>query len=264
MTASSLRIDAGAEPSFLTPPAYGVGSFLVHVRVTPRGSLDVIRVFAGDTGIQDVARGETSRSKLRAEFEGLAKTLRTRPIAMPAPYVAARIRALVDEDRAAGRALSPRDAKVLEALPAGDDPPHPTRAWPEVPDAAARVADSLSLHGEAEVSRWLPSGRAVAFVSEHVARAREGGAGADDDETRAAFSAAIDAFYDETERRRLALALRDVAVLFGASRRVEQARSAIAVADALASTAAPHDVPFVFGLFYKFLLARREAEARKG
>ena len=83
MTERALRIEVTGEPSFITPPAYGVGSFLVHVRVTPRGSLDVIRVFAGDTGIQDVARGESSRTKLRGEFEGLAKTLHTRPIQVP-------------------------------------------------------------------------------------------------------------------------------------------------------------------------------------
>lgn len=268
MSDRALRIDVTGEPSFITPPSYGVGSFLVHVRVTPRGSLDVIRVFAGDTGIQDVARGETSRTKLRAEFDGLAKTLHTRPIQMPGDYVAARIRALVEEDRAAGRALSERDAKIIDALPViSPEPAHPTRAWPAPDDVAARLEGSLALHGEAEVSRWLPSGRAIAFVSEHVSRTRGAVSdpGADDDaETRGAFSTAIDAFYSPVERRRLALALRDVAVLFGASRRVDRAMTALAVADALESEGgpAPHEIPFVFGLYYKYMLARREADKK--
>lgn len=263
MSDHALRIEVTGEPSFITPPAYGVGSFLVHVRVTPSGSLDVIRVFAGDTGIQDVARGETSRTKLRGEFEGLAKTLHTRPIQVPGAYVAARIRSLVEEDRAAGRALSERDEKVIAALPViTPEPPHPTRAWPAPEGVPARLEDSLSLHGEAEVSRWLPSGRAIAFVSEHVGARAKGAA--DDVETRDAFAAAIDAFYTPVERRRLALALRDVAVLFGASRRVDRAMSAIAVADALEAEGgpAPHEIPFVFGLFYKYMLARREADAK--
>lgn len=266
----ALRIEVAGEASFLTPPAYGVGSFLVHIRVTPSGSLDVIRVFAGDAGIQDVARGESSRTKLREEFEGLAKTLHTRPIAMPGLYVAARIQLLVDEHRAAGRTLDERSERILAALPqVSGELPHPTRAWAFPEGAAARVDDSLALHGEAEVSRWLPSGRAVASVSAFVAERRKGvdltAATPDDDhETRDAFAEGIDAFYTPLERRRLALALRDVAVLFGASRRVDRAMTAVAVAAALEAEGegarAAHEVPFVFGLFYKYILARRESD----
>lgn len=266
MSEAPLRVEVPGEPSYITSPAFGVGSFFVHVRVTRSGSLDVVRVFAGDKGIEDIARGETTRKRLRAEFEALSKKLHARPIQMPADYVAARIAEVVAEHRGRGAALSERDEAILASIPAASSPPaHPTRTWPAADDPAALIEDSLRLHAEAELSRWLPSGRAVARVAEELGERPVGGETADDrdEETRERFAAAVDAFYDDAERRRLALALRDVAVVLGATRRVTLAQMARSVADALEDPSdarrRPRDIPFVFGLFYKYILAHREA-----
>lgn len=266
MSSESLRLDVPGEPSYVTSPAFGVGSFFVHVRVTRSGALDVVRVFAGDKGIEDIARGETTRKRLRAEFDALSKKLRARPIQVPAAYVAARIAEVVAEHRARGLAISPRDEEILASLPSVEGTiRHPTAAWPAGGDPAARIDDSLSLHAEPELSRWLPSGRAVSAIAESLGENPVEASDEDerDEETRARFAEAVDAFYDVAERRRLSLALRDVAVVLGATRRVELARMAIDVADALEDTREgarrPRDIPFVFGLFYKFILAHRAA-----
>ncbi|MEZ4392593.1 MAG: hypothetical protein R3A48_16010 [Polyangiales bacterium] len=254
MSDAPLRVEVPGEPSYITSPAYGVGSFFVHVRVTRSGALDVVRVFAGDQGIEDIARGETTRKRLRAEFEALSKKLHARPIQMPADYVAARIAEVVAEHRGRGAALSERDELILASMPPLAAPPsHPTRAWPALEDAAALVEDSLRLHAEAELSRWLPSGRAVARVAEELGERPAEGETVDDrdEETRERFAAAVDAFYDDAERRRLALALRDVAVVLGATKRVTLAKTAIAVADALEDPSEarrrPRDIPSCSG-----------------
>jgi hypothetical protein len=262
----ALRIEVPGEPSFITSPAYGVGTFLVHAAVKPSGALDIVRVFASDKGVEDVARGETSRKALRAEFEALAKKLHAKPIPMAGPYVASRIAEVIDEHRARGGALSEKDEAALASLPTiAPGAAHPTSAWPAAGDVTALLEDSLRLHGEPEVSRWLPSGRAVDAVARGLAGRGEIPEGTDTDEaTRALFADGVDLFYDDRERRRLALALRDAAVVFGASRRVSSAHMARVVADALEDPTdarrRPRDIPFVFGLFYKYILARREAD----
>lgn len=266
MSEVALRIEVPGEPSFITSPAYGVGTFLVHAAVKPSGALDIVRVFASDKGVEDVARGETSRKALRAEFEALAKKLHAKPIPMAGPYVASRIAEVIDEHRERGGSLSEKDEAALASLPnIAPGAPHPTSAWPAAGDAAALFEDSLRLHGEPEVSRWLPSGRAVDAVARGLAGRGEIPEGADTDEaTRALFADGVDLFYDDRERRRLALALRDAAVVLGASRRVSSAQMARVVADALEDATEarrrPRDIPFVFGLFYKYILARREAD----
>lgn len=266
MSPAARRIELRGEPSFITSPAYGVGTFLVHASVLPSGALDIVRVFASDKGVEDVARGQTTRGALRTEFDALAKKLHARPIPMEGAYVASRIAEVVEEHRARGASLSERDEAALASLPpATPRAPHPASAWPREGDAAELLADSLRLHGEPEVSRWLPSGRAVDAVARTLAaRALEAGEGDADERTRELFAEGVDEFYDPQERRRLALALRDVAVVLGASRRVDRAFMALAVADALEDPTParprPRDIPFVFGLFYKYIIARREAD----
>ncbi len=262
------RIPVAGEPSFVSTAGVDGIQFLVHVTVGRGGGLSVVRVIlAGDGTVSDVTHGDTSRTKLRAEFDELGQRTRVRVGPAPGPYVAWRIHQAVAAHRAARKTLSPAVASILARVaPVEGEVAHPARALSPVADAPLHIAASLDLHGEPEFRFVVPPGRAVDAVAAYV---EAHGSGADDPEgeaTRAAFLKGIDAFYTPAERARLATQLRDAALAFAASQRPAKALSAVAAAEALedGSPAAPppHEIPFVMAMFYKFMLVRREMQNR--
>jgi len=254
------------EASYVSTAGVDGIQFLVHVGIGRGGALSVVRVILkGDGTVSDVVFGETSRTKLRAEFDELAQRTRVRVGPASGPYVAWRIQQAVAAHREAGKVVTPAMQSVLARVPVVEaEVPHPAKALSPVDDAELHLAASLDLHGEPEFRFVVPPGRAIDAVANYV---EAHGSSADDPEgeaTRAAFLGGIDAFYTPAERTRLATQLRDAALTFVATQRPARALTAVATADALEDTRStalpPHEVPFVMAMFYKFMLVRREMQ----
>lgn len=268
MSSLPQRLAFAGEPSYLSTPTATSVQFLVHTRLLPSGSLSCTRVLVDPSGIQDVEFDESSRTKLRDEFGRVLRELKVRMVAAPQAHVAARIHEALAAHLAAGKTLNASATRALGLIPKPDGPvPHPTRLLSPVPDAAERVERSFALHTEPEVNPLLPTKEEIDGVGDYVSKH----SGASDrpvvtvgfvDPTLQALREAINVVCSRATLDRLALQLRDVALVFAATRRPELALDAVAVADALdaagAGGAAPDKIPYVFGLFYKFALVQRE------
>jgi hypothetical protein len=262
------------EASYVSTPTATSVQFLVYTRLLPSGSLSCTRVLVDPTGIHDVEFDESSRTKLRGEFERVLRELKVRMVAAPPTYVAARIHEALAAHLAAGKTLTPSATRALGLIPKPDAAvPHPTRRLSPVAAAAERVERSLALHTEPEVNPLLPTKEEIDavgdYVSKHSAPSGEpvvtiGFV----DPTLKALREGINVACTRATLDRLALQLRDVALVFAATRRPELALDAVAVADALDAAgeqgARPDQIPFVFGLFYKFALVQREYAKAQG
>lgn len=266
MTSLAQRLAFAGEPSYLSSPNSTAVQFLIHARVVKSGAIACVRVLADPDGVQDVEADESSRSRVRDEFERVRRDFKMRVVPAPEPYVAWRIHAAVAAHEAAGKTLSPAWQRALATVPRPDGlVAHPTKALSPVPDAEARVERSLALHTEPEINALLPSKREIEAVGHHVAqRDREPAValGALADPTLIALREAISLACTSESLDRLATQLRDVALVFAATRRPELALDAVATADAIDAAGeggtAPDKIPYVFGLFYKFALVQRE------
>jgi hypothetical protein len=262
------RLAFPGEASYVSSPTATSVQFLIHTRVLPSGALACTRVLVDPWAIHDVEFDESSRTRLRDEFARVLRELKVRMAPAPGAYVAARIHAAMAAHTLAGKTLGLNAAKAIAMVPKPDgDVPHPSLALGPIADAAARVERSLNLHAEPEVNPLLPSKEEIEAVGDYVAKH---GASGDEptvtvgfvDPTLAALRAGMNAACGRPTLDRLALQLRDVALVFATTRRPELALDAVAVADALDAAGdggvAPDQVPFVFGLFYKFALVQRE------
>jgi hypothetical protein len=264
-----VRIPIEGEPSYLSLANLTGFEFFDHVQVMRSGSLDVVTVGLDPDGVQKVSRAETSRKKFREMLDQLARDFDVRMAPAPGEYVAWRVRQALQDCASAGRkGADYHAAKLLERLPeVAAEPRHPALVLSPVRDAEARVTRSYELHQEPELARWIPRDKALDVLKQHVDRhQREGAAGlheglspeAKSDRVQSVVHEAIDEFYTPAERARLATELRDAALLFVTTRRPERALDAVAVADAVETsgmfTTATHTIPFVFTLFYKYLL----------
>ena len=268
MTSGPPRLAVAGEPSYVSSPTATSVQFLVHTRVLPSGARVCTRVLVDPWAIHDVEADESSRTKLRGEFERVWRELKVRLAPAPEAYVAARIHAAMAAHARAGKPLSAPAQRALGLIPAPDAPvSHPASALSPVADAAARVERSLALHAEPEVNPLLPSKEEIDavgdYVSSHAAPAGEPSVTVGFvDPTLKALREGIDVACTRATLDRLALQLRDVALVFAATRRPELALDAVAVADAVEAAGeggvAPDQIPFVFGLFYKFALVQRE------
>lgn len=262
MTAA-VRVPIEGEPSYLSSAGTGGLTLYCHVTLLRSGALDVVTAVTSRDELAQVGREETSRSKLRAQFEVYTKQFGVRTAPAPAPYVAWRIARAAEAHAAAGRApVAEGAARTLASLTYPDHAPsHPARAIAAPDDARRRVVHSLELLAEPELHAWLPPPAGVEQVMKRAGALIEP-AGADrETAVLAALHAAIDEFYVPEERALLATQLRDAALMFASSHRPERALDAVSVADAIdaaASAEAPmHAIPLVFGLFYKFARAAR-------
>ncbi len=264
---TTVRIPVEGEPSFVSSVGVNGIQFLAHTRIGKGGAVALVRVILAEDGtLADVSSGETSRTKLRAEFDELARRARVRVGPASGAYVAWRIHQAAAAHRVAGKTLSAGAEAALAKVPAVQGPlEHPARALSGAPDAERRLAASVDLHGEPEFQFLVPPTRAVTAVADYVDA--HGPSDADDPEgeaTRAAFYAGIDAFHTPAERARLATQLRDAALVFAGTRRPHSALDAVAVADALEDTRPtalpPHEIPFVMAMYYKFMMVRREMQ----
>lgn len=260
---SRVRVEVEGEPSYLSSSGTGGLTLFCHVTLLRSGALDVVTAVASRDELAQVGREETSRSKLRAQFEVYTKQFGVRMAPAPADYIAWRIARVAEAHAAAGRpALADGVARTLAVLTYPDQAPsHPSRAIATPADAPRRVLRSLELLAEPELHAWLPPPAGVERVMKRAGALIEP-AGADREvAVLAALHAAIDEFYTPDERAALSTQLRDAALMFATSRRPERALDAVAVADAIDAagegSAAMHAVPLVFGLFYKFARAAR-------
>lgn len=273
MTSLAQRLAFAGEPSYVSSPTATSVQFLVHARLLPSGALACTRVLLDPWAIHDVEFDESSRTRLRGEFERVLRELKVRMVPAPAGYVAARIHDAAAAHARAGRTLGPSAQRALAMIPRADGAvPHPALALSPVADAAARVERSMALHTEPEVNPLLPSREEIDAVGDYVAKHAAPG---DEptvtvgfvDPTLKALREGIGVACARATLDRLALQLRDVALVFAATRRPELALDAVAVADAIEAAgegaSRPDQIPFVFGLFYKFALVQREyAQAR--
>ncbi len=253
----TVRFPVAGEPSYLS--SAGTGGLTVYCHVTPlrSGALDVITVVAGCGEVAQAGFEETSRTKLRGFFEGVSREFGVRMAMVPADYVAWRIqRAAADHRARSQKPIGAQNERVLDRVVAPVEAPlHPTASV--TPDVAElRVRRSLELLAEPELRAWLPPPDGVESVMKRAGTllTPEG-----EDRERAVLDAlhtSIDGFYTDDERAVLSTQLRDVALVFAATRRPELALDAIATAAALEAVGrgggAPHAIPFVFGMFYKF------------
>lgn len=266
MTSLAQRLAFAGEPSYVSSPTATAVQFLVHARVLRSGAIAFTRVLADPDGIQDVEADESSRTKVRGEFERVLRELKVRMVPAPEAYVAARIHAAMEAHARAGKTLSATDERVLAQVPKpAGAVAHPAAVLSPVPDAAARVERSLELHTEPEINPLLPGKGEIEAVGDYVAkREREPvvAVGAFADPTLIALREAISLACGRPTLDRLSQQLRDVALVFVATRRPELALDAVAVADAIDAAGeggtAPDKIPYVFGLFYKFALVQRE------
>lgn len=266
---TAVRIPVEGEPSFVSSAGVNGIQFLAHTRIGRGGAVALVRVILNEDGtIADVSSGETSRTRLRGEFDDLLRHTKVRVGPASGAYVAWRIHQAAAAHRAAGKTLSAGAEAALARVSAVTGPiAHPARALSGDPDAERHLAASLELHGEPEFQYVVPPLRAVTAVGEYVSGQRPGaGDDPEGDATRAAFYAGIDAFYTPAERARLALQLRDAALVFAGTRRPRRALEAVAVADALERldphALPPHEIPFVMAMYYKFMMVRREMQKR--
>jgi hypothetical protein len=261
------RVSIEGEPSYLSSSGTGGLTLFCHVTLLRSGALDVVTAVTSRDELAQVGREETSRSKLRAQFEVYTKQFGVRMAPAPAEYVAWRIARAAEAHGAAGRApLAEGATRTLAGLTYSDHAPsHPAKAIAAPDDAQRRVVRSLELLAEPELHAWLPPPAGVERVMKRAGALIEP-AGADREAAvLAALHAAIDEFYTPDERAALSTQLRDAALMFAASRRPERALDAVAVADAVDAAgeggATMHAVPLVFGLFYKFARAARRQPA---
>ena len=274
MTSLAQRLAITGEPSYVSSPTATSVQFLVHTRLLPSGALSCTRVLVDPTGIHDVEFDESSRTKLRAEFERVLRELKVRMVPAPQDYVAARIHAAMATHALAGKTHTPSVQRALGFIAKPDGPvAHPTQVLSPVPDAAARVERSITLHTEPEVNPILPTKEEIDAVGDYVSKHT---AASDEpvvtvgfvDPTLKALREAMNVACTRATLDRLALQLRDTALVFANTRRPELALDAVAVADALdvagEGGAAPDQIPFVFGLFYKFALVQREYSKAQG
>ena len=274
MTSLTARLAFPGEPSYVSSPTATSVQFLVHTRLLPSGALACTRVLVDPWAIHDVEFDESSRTKLRGEFERVLRELKVRMIPAPEAYVAARIHDAMAVHALAGKTLTPTVQRALSliAKPAGVVL-HPARVLSPVADAAARVERSLALHTEPEVNPLLPSKEEIDAVGDYVAKHTGANAGPEVtigfvDPTLKALREGIDVACTRATLDRLALQLRDLALVFAGTRRPELALDAVAVADAIEAAGEgatrPDQIPFVFGLFYKFALVQREYAKAQG
>ena len=251
------RLAFVGEPSFLSTPTSSGMQLFVHTRVLRSGSLACVTVLADADEVHEVNTAETSRRRLREDFERARKDMKVSIVAASGPFIASRIRALFDGTRKVPQEAAAVQATVLGSLGDGADLPHPTHALEPVDDAEARVARSLELHTETEINAILPAPREIEGVGEGVATS--GRDGANPDATVDALRTANDAAGDAGSRARMALQLRDTALALAATRRPDRALDAVATAAALeAPEASSGQIPYVFGMFYKFALVQQE------
>lgn len=268
MTSLTRLLAFEGEPSYVSSPTATSVQFLVHTRLLPSGALSCTRVLCDPWAIHDVEFDESSRTRLRGEFERVLRELKVRMVPVPQAYVAARIHEAMAAHASAGKTLTPTVQRALAMIPKPDGVvAHPAAALSPVADAAARVERSLSLHTEPEVNPLLPSKEEIDAVGDYVSKHT---APSDEpvvtvgfvDPTLKALREGIDRACTRATLDRLALQLRDVALVFAATRRPELALDAVAVADAIDAAGdggtAPDQIPYVFGLFYKFALVQRE------
>ena len=260
MTAASIarRLGVPGEPSFLSTPTGSGMRLFVHTKVVKSGALACVSVLTDGAEIHEANANETSRRRLREEFDRARREMRVGIASVSGEYVAARIRAAFKACADGPKGVSASHAKALAALgDEGDACAHPALALGPVDDADVRVARSLELHTEPEVNPILPTADEVERVGSAVSLA---GRDADDpDATVEALRDAIDAVCGVAARARLAEQLRDVALVLAATRRVERALDAVATAAAIEDPATSVGrVPYVFGLFYKFALVQQE------
>lgn len=274
MTSLTPRLAFAGEPSYVSSPTATSVQFLIHTRVLPSGSLACTRLLVDPSGIHDVEFDESSRTKLRGEFERVLRELKVRMVPAPQAYVAARIHDAMAVHALAGKTLTPSAQRALGMIPKPDGVvAHPARVLSPVDDAAERVERSLALHTEPEVNPLLPSKEEIDAVGDYVAKHT----GPSDvptvtigfvDPTLKALREGIDVACTRATLDRLALQLRDVALVFAATRRPELSLDAVAVADAIDAAGdgatRPDQIPFVFGLFYKFALVQREYAKAQG
>lgn len=264
---TTVRIPVEGEASFISSAGVNGIQFLAHTRIGRGGALALVRIILAEDGtLANVSSGETSRTKLRAEFDELGRRTKVRVGPASGAYVAWRIHQAAAAHKAAGKTLSAGAEAALARIPAVEGPlDHPAKALSGAPDAERRLAASLDLHGEPEFQYVVPPLRAVTAVAEYVSAHGPGDSeDPEGDATRTAFYAAIDAFYTPAERARLAMQLRDAALVFAGTRRPDRALEAVAVADALEDTRPsalpPHEIPFVMAMYYKFMMVRREMQ----
>jgi len=262
------------EPSYVSSPTATSVQFLVHTRLLPSGSLACTRVLLDPWAIHDVEFDESSRTKIRAEFERVLRELKVRMVPVSQDYVAARIHEAMAAHALSGKTLTPTAQRALGMIPKpAGVVAHPAKVLSPVADAAERVERSLALHTEPEVNPLLPSKEEIDAVGDYVAKRTAAGAEPEVtigfvDPTIRALREGIDVACTRATLDRLATQLRDVALVFAATRRPEQALDAVAVADALDAAGEgatpPDQIPFVFGLFYKFALVQREYAKAQG
>ncbi len=267
MSSLAQRLAFDGEPSYVSSPTATAVQFLIHTRVLRSGAIMCTRVLADPNGIQDVEADESSRTKVRGEFERVRRELKVRMVAVPEAYAAARIHEAMEAHARAGKTLSATDQRVLAMIAKPDgEVAHPAKVLSPVADAAARVERSLELHTEPEINPLLPSKQEIEAVGDYVAKRDRAEpvvvVGAFADPTLVALREAISLACGRPTLDRLARQLRDVALVFVATRRTELALDAVATADAIDAAGeggtAPHEIPYVFGLFYKFALVQRE------
>lgn len=252
------------EPSYLSSPDAREGAFYFHVTLLPSGGLSVVNVtHSPHVPSLEVERFDTSRKKLREEFEVIFKKVGSRVAPAPTAYVAARIHRAAELVRAAGGTLSARAEFELARIPnVTPFPPHPTLKLMPVADPHPRLMRQSDLLKEPELNTWMPpircfdllNERLQAHVLEVVKSRGEGESEAEGsgDAFMRILHETVDAFYDDVERRRAAERLRDLALGFYATRRREQALDALCLADAVEAasplTTAPSKVPFLLML----------------
>lgn len=261
MSAGPLRVAIEGEPSYVTIPVHGGASLCIHVLVKPSGALDVLRVAEGTDGKLQMERYETTRKALRGDLKLLASRYKAKAVPMPGGHVASRIRQRVAAHLEAGGTLSAKDRAALAPIEGAQPSAHPTDEWPRTPSATLSATHAAAMIEEPEATRWIPDA-AVSKAMEH-AMVASGDEGADDG-TRA--ERAIDEAFDLAARRSLAETLRDLAVVFGATGRVNRAMDALAYADLIESVGPeaprPSEVPLMPLLIYRLALVQQALAKR--
>lgn len=258
------RVEVKGEPSFLSGPGpFGTHAFM-HCAPRRDGSIEVVTLRAERGVAVDVAKEVTSRTKLRASQEELKRRMRLYFAPAPGGYVASRMLDAWEAGQGRERPWGPGAVSAMASL-AREDGPHPSTAL----DGAAGGArpNAPEILTEPEGLMLLPRPALLEMVTSRMTEVM----GAAEDLRGAAMQTvlheSLDAHYDRAERAALATSLRDLALVFLASRKPERALDAVSAAIAVSAasplTTPPHAVEFLTMLLYKALSVAESASRNR-